>query len=170
MLNVLRAMVILYLISGILLMASALFFCYRPLIPASLLSYVAMWILGYSEYATFSKDTLIFWGMATIIVLIINSSQAHNTSNSNGTGYITSGSFVGCIVGMLTSHAGIILGAALGAIAGFVAYCHTPKGSAIKLPSKEFISQLAAKGLPTVVTMSTIGTTLDSLLNTGHLN
>lgn len=157
-------MAMLCLITGLLLLAGALFLCYKPIIPATLIGYGAMWVLSYGNHVTFSKDTLMFWGAATMIVLVIYSSQAQDSSDAKGSGYIATGALVGSIIGMLSTHAGIIIGAALGAILGFVAYCRTPQGASIKLPSKEFISQLAAKGLPTVVTISILCTVLDNLL------
>lgn len=152
------------LILGIVLLAGALYLCYRPLIPAAIIGYGAMWVLSYGNHITLSKDVLMFWGAATMIILVINSSQAQDADNAKGAGYIASGALVGCIVGMLTTHAGIILGAAIGAILGFVAYCRTPQGLTNKFTVKEFIGQLAAKGLPTIVTLSIIGTVVDNLL------
>lgn len=152
------------LILGIVLLVGALYLCYRPLIPAAIIGYGAMWVLSYGHHITLSKDSLMFWGAATMIILVINSSQAQETDNVKGAGYIASGALVGCIVGMLTTHAGIILGAAIGAILGFMAYSRTPQGLSNKLSVKEFIGQLAAKGLPTIVTLSIIGTAVDNLL------
>lgn len=152
------------LILGIVLLAGALYLCYRPLIPAAIIGYGAMWVLSYGNHITLSKDALMFWGAATMIILVINSSQAQDADNAKGAGYIASGALVGCIVGMLTTHAGIILGAAIGAILGFVVYCRTPQGLTNKFTVKELIGQLAAKGLPTIVTLSIIGTVVDNLL------
>lgn len=153
------------LISGIALLVGAIIFCYRPVIPAALLSYAAMWTLSYGNYIPMLKDTLMFWGIATMIVLIISSSSPQTVRDNIGVGYIATGTLTGCVLGMLTFKGGIIIGAAIGAALGLSAFCRTPKGSHIKLPSKAFISQLAAKGLPTIVAMSIFGTTLDSLLH-----
>lgn len=153
------------LISGIVLLVGAIIFCYRPVIPAALLSYAAMWTLSYGNHIPMLKDTLMFWGVATMIVLIINSSATQSAHDNSGLGYITIGALTGCVLGMLTFKGGIIIGAAIGAMLGLTAFCRTPKGSHIKLPSKAFISQLAAKGLPIIVAMSIFGTTIDSLLH-----
>lgn len=153
------------LISGIALLVGAIIFCCRPVFPAALLSYAAMWTLSYGNHIPMLKDTLMFWGIATMIVLIISSSSPQTVRDNTGLGYITTGALTGCVLGMLTFKGGIIIGAAIGAMLGLTAFCRTPKGSHIKLPSKAFISQLAAKGLPTIVAMSILGTTLDSLLH-----
>ena len=154
----------LYLILGIALLVGAIILSYRPLIPATLLAYGSMWILDMGKHINTTREGLTFWGVATMIILVINSSQPQATDDSKGSGYITSGAIMGCIIGMLTSHAGIIIGAASGAVLGFIAYCRTPQGTSIKLPSKAFLRELAAKGLPTIVTISIFGTVLDSFL------
>lgn len=157
-------MSIVYLILGIALLVGAIILCYKPLMPATLLAYGSMWLFDMGKHITTTRDELTFWGVATMIILVISSSRPQEVENPKGVGYITSGALVGCILGMLTTHAGIILGSAIGAMLGFGAYCRTPQGASIKLPSKEFLSQLAANGLPTIVTLSIIGTVVDSFL------
>lgn len=157
-------MATLCLILGIMLLIGAIVTAYRPWVPSVILSYVAMWVLNYGKHIYIGSNTLLFWGIATMMVLLIRMGQQHDKPDSNGMGYIATGALVGCVVGMLMSHAGIILGSALGAAMGLMAYCRTPNGHTLRFPSKEWIMQLAAKGLPIIVSMSIIGTTLNELL------
>lgn len=157
-------MATLCLILGIILLIGSIVMAYRPWIPSVILSFVAMWILNYSHYITLSNNTILFWGIATMLVLLIRMGQTQDKPNSKGIGYIATGALVGCVVGMLMSNSGIILGATLGAFMGLLAFCRTPNGKELHFPSKEWIMQLASKGLPIIVSMSIIGTILNDLL------
>ncbi|MBR5331743.1 MAG: DUF456 domain-containing protein [Muribaculaceae bacterium] len=152
------------LIIGLLLIIGALVLAFRPVIPSVLLCYAAMWILDASNNIVVSSNSLMFWGMATLMVLLINMAQPAIRRNESGRGYVAVGTLAGAVVGMLMSHAGIIIGAALGASMGLVAYCCTPEGQVIQFPSREFVKRLASMGLPMIVAMSIFATILEKLL------
>ena len=157
-------MSILCLIIGIVLMVGAVFFTFRPIIPSVLLSYAAMWVLSSNNHIFISSHNLLFWDIATMFVLLITMAQSPSNHNTHELGYIGVGTLSGSLVGMVVSHAGIIIGAAIGAFMGLLAFCRTPNGKNISFPSRVFISQLASKGLPTIVTMSIFATILEKLL------
>ena len=152
------------LIIGLLLMAGALVLAFRPVIPSVLFCYAAMWILDAGDIVVVSSNSLMFWGMATLMVLLINMAQSANRRIVSGQGYVAIGTLAGAVVGMLMSHAGIILGAAIGASMGLVAYCRTPEGRVVQFPSREFVKRLASIGLPMIVAMSIFATILEKLL------
>ena len=121
-------MSMLFLILGIILMIGAIILAFRPIIPSVLPAYVAMWLLDTSNHISINKNTLLFWGLATSIVLFINMSKAQDKPDNKGLGYIVAGTIVGSFVGMATNASGIIPGAAIGAFLGAVAYSRTPNG------------------------------------------
>lgn len=153
------------LILGIILLIGAIVMAYRPWVPSVILSYVAMWVLNYGKHIYIGNNTLLFWGIATMLVLLIRMGQTQDKPDTKGIGYITTGTLVGCIVGMLMSDTGIILGSVIGAFMGLLAFCRTPNGKELHFPSKEWIMQLASKGLPIIVSMCIIGTILNDLLS-----
>ena len=152
------------LILGIASLLGAIIMAYRPIVPSVILSYVAMWVFNFGHHVMFDHSTMLFWGIATMLVLLIRMGQSHDKPDTKGLGYIATGALVGCVVGMLMSHAGIILGSALGSALGLMAFCRTPNGSDLRFPSKEWVMQLASKGLPIIVSMSIIGIVLNKLL------
>lgn len=145
----------LFITLSIILIIGAIIVAFRPIIPSALLSYAAMWLLDTTDIISISSHSLLFWGAATIIILIINMSQPQKTKN-NGLFYIVIGSLTGGCIGMVLSQSIIVIGAALGATFGLISYYQTPKGRTTKLSPSIFIMQLASMGLPTIVSMSII--------------
>ena len=145
-------------------MIGTLVLAFRPVVPSVLFCYAAMWILDAGNNIVVSSNSLLFWGIATLMVLLINMAQPSAYRSTSGLAYVVVGALVGAIVGLLISHAGIIIGAAVGASMGLVAYCRTPQGRVIPFPSREFVGILAAIGLPLIVTMSIFATVLEKLL------
>lgn len=155
----------LFIILGALLLSAAVVLLFKPLLPASLAAYASLWMFQWSGVLAFPSSMMLFWGVATLIVLGLDRLlPTEITRGVDGRGYICGGALVGMIVGMLMSSAGIILGAVLGAFFGAMAYSRTPVGKALSFPSAGFLRFLCARGLPAVVTMSMVGLVLHGLL------
>lgn len=148
-------MTLLIITLSITLIIGAIIVAFRPIIPSALLSYAAMWLLDTTNIISISNHNLLFWGIATIIILIINMSQTQKIKY-NGLFFIVIGTLMGSCIGMVLSPSAIIIGAALGAIFGLISYYQTPNGRTTKLSPSIFIMQLASMGLPTIVSMSII--------------
>jgi hypothetical protein len=58
---------------------------------------------------------------------------------------------------MMGYYASMVIGAAVGAVAGGVFFARTPKGAALRFPSKRFLQYVCAKGFPTVISVSLTG-------------
>lgn len=154
-----------FLILGSLLLIAAIVLAFRPLLPASLAAYCAIWMFQLSGYIQLPSATIIFWSVATLIVLgLYRLLPASVTRSSAGRGYISTGTLAGMVVGMLMSAAGIILGAAIGAFLGAFAYSRTPQGQPVAFPSSPFMQLLAARGLPAVVAFSMVGLIIRDLI------
>lgn len=154
-----------FIILGALLLSAAVVLTFRPLMPASLAAYASMWMFQWSGVLAFPASTMLFWGLATLIVLGLDRLlPAAITRGVDGRGYICGGALAGMVVGMLMSSAGIILGAVIGAFLGAMAYSRTPLGKALPFPSADFLRFLCARGLPAVVAVSMVGLALCGLL------
>ena len=138
-----------------------------PRLPAVLPGYAAMWLCRLGGIGIFSNDTLIFWGVATLIALGITYTIPRNVAYSRvGVGFIGGGALVGAVLGMLTNTmAGIIVCSAAGVLMGGIAYTRTPAGRGImQFPSRRFFNYLGAKGLPSIVALSMAAACTVSLL------
>lgn len=157
----------LFIILGAMLTLTAILLTFRPVFPASLVAYGSLWMFQLSGHLQFPTNTIIFWSIATLIVLGLDRLlPAALTRASQGQGYIATGTLAAMAVGMLLSGAGIILGAAIGAFLGALAYSRTPAGQALAFPSSAFTRFLCAKGLPAIVAFSMVGLVLRDLLVT----
>ncbi|MDE6175135.1 MAG: hypothetical protein K2F88_06190 [Duncaniella sp.] len=106
-------------------------------------------------------NTLIFWGIATVIVVALSFMLPKSVSGSRrGLGYIAGAALAGAMVGLVISHAWMIIGGVAGALLGGIAYSKTPAGKALGFPSSKFLNYLCAKGLPAVIAVCMAGTAL----------
>lgn len=153
---------IIWLTTGLGLLAAALFLMVRPYLPAALVAYAGMWLMKLSGAIVPTERTLASWGMAVAVVVIIDSLQPRSLARcANGMAYIGGGAVVGMAVGMTTlAYLWMAVGAAVGALAGGFAYSRTPAGRPLAFPSARFFHYLCAKGLPAVVTATIIGIAL----------
>lgn len=129
-----------------------------PRLPAALTGLLALCCSAVGNYGQMLVDwqTLIFWGVATAMVIGLHMMLPPFVTRSRaGVPYISGGALAGTAVGMvMATTAAIICGAALGAFMGALAYWRTPKGRPMLFPSSKFFNYLAAKGLPAVVALS----------------
>lgn len=160
-----------YIVLSSMMIAVTALAVFMPRIPASLFSYCAMWMALAGGVAFFSAETMVFWGVATILTLGINwMLPRHIWRSTVGLPFMAVGGLAGMAVGglagmavgaVLNTMAAIILGTALGCLFGAVAFANTGAGRAVMtFPSKPFFNYLAAKGLPIVVALSMAGAVL----------
>ncbi len=150
---------VIWLIIGLLFMASSLFLLIRPYFPSAVTAYAGLWFMKWSHIIHTGDWLMTSWGIAVAIVLIIDILQPRQLSCcTNGMVYIGVGAIVGMMVGMTGfSYLWMVVGAAVGVIAGGYVYARTPAGKPIGFPSAQFFQYLCAKGLPAIVTVSIIG-------------
>lgn len=138
-----------------------------PRFPSSTAAYLSMICMALSGVPYFDAKVLIFWGVATLIVFGLEMLQPRAlTATRHGHAYVAAGTVVGALLGYLASPtaSAIILGAALGAFFGTMAFMRTPKGTRFAVASSEFMQYLCAKGLPAVVAISMVTLTVASAL------
>lgn len=145
----------------------ALAACFVPRIPAALIALGGMVCAHFTAAHYPDTAMLIYWGVSTLIILGLRLLQPKAlTALSVGLPYVAGGAIIGTVLGFLVkpSPALIILGSAIGAFLGTVAFMRTPKGLKMSPASKEFVDYLAAKGLPVVVASSMSAITIAAVL------
>ena len=128
-----------------------------PRFPAVLASYASLVLMHFAGAPYVSVNLLIFWGVAVLMVLGLKILQPKVFSKMHqGHSYVAGGCLSGTVLGFLAAPtaAAIILGGAIGAFLGALAFMRTPQGPKFSVTSKHFIDYLCAKGLPSVVSCS----------------
>lgn len=138
-----------------------------PRFPSAVVAYAAMVCMYFAGVPYFDSGILIFWAVATIIVLGLMFLQPKALTGAwQGHGYVAGGTILGVVLGYLVAPAAsaIILGGAVGAFLGTLAFMRTPRGPRFPIASSEFLQYLCAKGLPCVVASSMAALTIASAL------
>lgn len=154
-------------ILALALCATAVAGCFAPRVPAALISYGAMICAHCSGGTAIHTEQLVFWGIASGIVFALRFMLPEGSSGRRSAlAYTAAGAACGAFVGILVSpsSAGAIIGAAAGVFFGAVAYMRKPASPRYAVASADFAAFLAAKGLPAIVTMSTVAITTVSVL------
>ena len=159
-----------WLVFGLVLTGISLILVFIPRVPASVVGYMALWAAKLSGYTPFTTGTMIFWGVAVLIVLVNRFLLPSFVRNSSrGIGYIGVGAIVGMSVGLIMyTAASVIIGAIVGAFLGAIAYTRTSAGATLEFPTSKFFNYLGAKAIPVVITVSMSGLVFAGLI-TRHL-
>lgn len=154
------------LIAGVLCMLLSLLLMVRPYVPAAIASYIALCLLHWSYYISVTESTFIFWGIATLLLMTIARMQPREDVKKSQSSniYITVGALAGMLLGMTVSASILVLGVAVGAVLGLMAFVNTPKCKALGFSPSTFIHYFCAKGLPIVVAMAMNGIVLEGFL------
>lgn len=93
--------------------------CIVPGLPGTPIAYAGMWIAQATERVDFTWQTLLIWGVVTIVVSVLDYViPAWGTKRYGGTRWGVWGSTIGVFVGLFFGAAGVILGPLVGAIIG----------------------------------------------------
>lgn len=153
-----------------LLLAASVVLAFLPSRWSVMTAWVGLLLMGIGSGLAIGVAIYIFWGVAAAIVIALSYLLPPGiTRSTRGNGYIVGATLAGALVGLVLSHAGMIVGAVLGAFCGALAYSRTPAGTALAFPSGKFLNYLCAKGLPAVITMCTVGTAI-GILSTNFIN
>lgn len=156
-----------YIIFTSMLVAVTVLSVFVPRLPSALLAYGTMWLAKVGGVAPFSTSTMIFWGVATAILVALGVILPQKVVNSRmGVPHMATGAVTGAIIGLISNTmAGVILGAVCGVFFGAMIFSRTRPGMEVMhFPSGKFFNYLAAKGIPMVVSLSMIGAVLSQLI------
>ena len=151
---------------GIIAMVLALVLLFWPRFSAVLPAYVGMLCLHLSTFIYLRNFALIFWAVATVIVLMIKhlSPPGEPDGNKASNLYVGLSTVAGAMLGIVINPSLIVLGAIIGSLIGVMAYSRTPRGKWINPPSSAFFQDVGTKCLPAVVTVSIIGITVEGFI------
>ena len=132
----------------------------------SVVAFLGLCAVGLIPGVELSAAVYIFWAVAIVIVVALGFILPRAVTSSRlGVTYIVMGALAGMLVGLALSHAAMIIGSAVGALLGGVAFARTPAGKVLTFPSPRFWNYLCAKGLPAVISFAIIGTALPILVS-----
>lgn len=107
------------LIVAFLFMLIGIIGCIIPGLPGTPLAYVGLWIAHATDRIDFTWQTLLIWGLVTLVVSILDYVvPAWGTKHYGGTKYGVWGSTIGVFVGLAFGAVGVILGPLVGAVLG----------------------------------------------------
>lgn len=110
--------IFLIIVAGLLLVIGFLG-CILPVIPGVTLSYIGILLLHFSSKVEFSSQFLIGWGIAVIVVQLLDYViPIWGTKKFGGSKYGIWGSTIGMIFGLFFGPWGIVLGPFVGAVIG----------------------------------------------------
>ena len=161
-----------WLIFAIVLMGISIIMMFIPRTPACIVAYMALWAAKLSGYTPFTVGTMIFWGVAVVIVFVNRCLlPAYIRNSTRGLGYIGGGALVGMALGLtLYTAATVIIGAVIGSFLGAIAYTRTSRGAALEFPTSKFFNYLGAKGIPAVIAASMCGLVFAGLIARSIIN
>lgn len=138
-----------------------------PRIPGVLAAYAALVCAHLAGAAYVDAKILIYWGIATAIVLGLRMLQPKAlVYTPQGQSYVALGTIAGVMLGYAVSpvSAALIAGGATGALLGAFVFMRTPAGPRLPLASSEFVQYLCAKGLPAIITSAMAAISIASLI------
>jgi uncharacterized protein len=111
---------VLLIAAGTLLMLAGLLGCVLPVIPGPPLSYLGLWLLHWTDYASFSAPFLGLWAGVTVLVVALDIVvPAWGTRRLGGSRRGVWGSVLGMTAGLIFFPPfGIVAGAFAGAVLG----------------------------------------------------
>ena len=112
-------MEIFLLIVAFLFLVIGIIGCIVPGLPGVPFAYAGLWLAQATDRIDFSWQFLLIWGVATIIVSVLDYVvPAWGTKRYGGTKYGVWGSTLGVFVGLFAGPWGVILGPLVGAVIG----------------------------------------------------
>ena len=124
-----------------------------PVLPGVPLSYLGLWLLHWTDRASFSWQFLTVWAVVVLVIQLLDYFiPAWGTKKFGGTKWGVWGSTIGLLLGFLMGPLGIVLGPFVGAVVGELLYFNqhpeapqqqTPFNRALRAGFGSFIGLLA---------------------------
>lgn len=141
--------------AGAVLCGGALVLAFFRKMPSAAVAYISMIISALSGLVFFTSSQYWFWGVATVIALLITYAVPRESSKARRL-YTVGGALAGAVIGLASgTQAAVIIGGAVGAFLGYEAYGMTPAGRKEMRP-RGSVDEFAALALPAVVNFSMV--------------
>lgn len=115
-----------------------------PVLPGVPLSYLGLWLLHWTDRASFSWQFLTVWAVVVVVIQVLDYFiPAWGTKKFGGTKWGVWGSTIGLLLGFVIGPLGIVLGPFVGAVVGELLYFNqhpealTPPTPTIIMPQDE---------------------------------
>lgn len=133
---------------------------------ASLPAYIGLVLLHVSTYIYLPTRTFVFWGICTLIVLMLCRMLPKGEPEGRKSGGLLIGvsSLAGCLLGILVGARVMVLGVIVGAVVGTIAYGRSPEGGWIMSSHKTALSYFCSQALPIVVAVSEVGIAVEGFI------
>jgi uncharacterized protein len=131
-----------------------------PVLPGIVLIYVTYTVYGYfSAWQLFGLQTIILWGVVTILSLFIDYYGAIIGAQRSKSSLLGMwGSFAGAVIGLILFHLiGLVLGTFAGAVIGEL-MAGRPAGQALKSGKATLIGFLAGTLVKVIIALLMVGT------------
>lgn len=153
------------IILGILMLLGGLAGCILPGLPGPPLSYVGLLLFHWSSYSEFSTFSLIMWGVAMVIITIIDFLiTPWMTKRFGGSKAANWGSIIGLIIGFFFPFPfGVLLGPFVGAFIGEIAFSKNNTNNALRAASGAFLSFFVGTGIKLIVSIGMIIAVISSI-------
>lgn len=127
-----------------------------PCLPSAIASCAALVCAHIAGAAYVDAKIIIYWSIATVIVLALRILQPAPKGSATAQWYIALGATAGAFVGyaIAPTAAAIIISSAIATFLGSVIYIRTPKARAYHVAPGNFVQFICATGLPAIVTAS----------------
>lgn len=139
-----------------------------PRLPAVVAAFLSLLCAYFSGVSLISEPVLVYWSVAALIVLVLRGlGRRDGYGDIRGNAYISAGAVVGAFLGFAVAptSGAVILGSALAAFIGAVAYMRIPGSPGFPIASGQFVQFLCARGLQAVVTVSVSAVSVSSVLS-----
>ena len=119
-----------------------------PGLPGPPLSWVGLLILYIWGPETMSSGTLVFWGVITLLITILDFwIPSYFTKKTGGSVHAERGSLIGMFIGIFLTPVGMITGAFLGALIGEMVWAENDFKSSLKVAIGSFIGFMLGTGI-----------------------
>ena len=138
----------LLLILAVIALVTGVAGCIVPMLPGPVLSYAGILLVHWSGYMEFSTTSLILWGVAMVVVSLLDFLLAPwMTKKFGGHSAGSWGSIIGMFAGMIFSPIGMLLGTFLGALIGEFIALKKFSGDALVAAFGSFLSFFVGTGI-----------------------
>lgn len=131
----------------------------RPRVPAALLVYLSMLTLHASTYIYVRSTYLVFWAVASSLVLLLwyYNPKGEPDGNPWSNLYIGLSALAACVMGIAIDARLMTLFTVIGGLLGQWFYSRTPRGRWQKFPQPAFFQYFCVKTLPALIATAMLG-------------
>lgn len=151
---------------GCVLVACGIFFSFKPILPSSIFTFGGLLVSHFSGLMTFDSNTLWFWGVSSVFVVMLYMLLPREVSRSGrGQWYLALGALAGAMIGVvLGKMIWLTVATAVGVALGALMFARTSNARDMADDQKKLFNYFLAKGLPLTINFCMLGIFLAQLV------